>query len=221
MRKTIIFGIGDFAQVACVYLRKDSPHEVAAFTVNQQYLPAERILGLDVVPFESLERSHPPSDFNLFVAIGYKRLNRAREAVYHASKAKGYELISYVNSRACIWGEVEIGDNCFIFEQNVIQPFVKLGNDTILWSGNHVGHHATIGEHCFIASHAVIAGHVQIGSHCFIGVNATFKDGIRIAPRCVIGAGAVVLRDTKEEEVYVPESTEKSRVTSARVPAFR
>ncbi len=70
MKKTILFGIGDLAQVACVYLRKDSPHEVAAFTVNKQYLPADKVLGLDVIPFESLERSHPPSDFNLFVAIG-------------------------------------------------------------------------------------------------------------------------------------------------------
>jgi sugar O-acyltransferase (sialic acid O-acetyltransferase NeuD family) len=221
MKRTVIFGTGDLAQVACAYLRADSPHEVAAFTVNRQYLTDETVLGLPVVPFESLELSHPSSDFNMFVAMGYKRLNQARESVYHACKARGYELITYINSRACVSGEVEIGDNCFIFEQNVIQPFVTIGSDTILWSGNHIGHHARIGDHCFIASHAVVAGRVEIGSHCFIGVNATFKDGVRIGPRCVIGAGALILHDTDAEEVYAMKSTEKSRVTSARLPAFR
>jgi sugar O-acyltransferase (sialic acid O-acetyltransferase NeuD family) len=221
MKKVVIFGVGDLAQVACVYLRKDSPYQIAAFTVHQQYLPAGKVLGLDAVPFENLEASHPPSGFRMFVAVGYKRLNRARQEIYDTCKAKGYELISYVNSRACCWGEVEMGDNCFVFEQNVIQPFVKIGNNVILWSGNHVGHHARIDDHCFIASHAVISGRVHLGAHTFVGVNATFKDGVRVAPGCVIGAGAAIMRDTQADEVYVPEYTRASRVKAGQLTSFR
>lgn len=221
MKRVVIFGIGDLAQVACVYLRKDSPHEVAAFTVHEPFLPAGKVLGCAVVPFETIEKTHPPSEFSMFVAVGYKRLNRAREEIYHACKAKGYELITYVNSRACCWGEVEIGDNCFIFEQNVIQPFVKIGNNVILWSGNHIGHHARIDDHCFIASHAVISGHVKIGAHTFVGVNSTFKDGVRVGSGCVIGGGAVIMRDTEPDEVYAPESTKASRVKASQLRSFR
>jgi sugar O-acyltransferase (sialic acid O-acetyltransferase NeuD family) len=209
------------AQVACVYLRQDSPRPVAAFTVHAKYMAQTSLMGLEVVPFETLYQSHPPSEYDMFVAVGYKRLNQAREEIYRECKSLGYELISYVNSRACTWGELEIGDNCFVFEQNVLQPFVKIGNNVILWSGNHVGHHARIDDHCFIASHAVISGHVEIGSHCFIGVNSTFRDGVKVAARNVIGAGAIITRDTLEDEVYAPEATSASKVKSSRLPAFR
>jgi sugar O-acyltransferase (sialic acid O-acetyltransferase NeuD family) len=221
MKKVVIFGTSDFAQVAYVYLSKDSPYEVAAFTVNEQYIGEKKLLGLDVVPFERLEESHPPDRFAMFVAIGFKRVNKARAEVYHACKNRGYELISYISSKATQWGEIEIGDNCFIFENNVIQPFVKIGSNVIIWSGNHIGHHSSIGDHCFIASHAVISGHAKIGPYCFVGVNTTFRDGVTVAPECVIGAGAIILKDTKEKGVYAVKTTEPANVLSDELKSFK
>jgi sugar O-acyltransferase (sialic acid O-acetyltransferase NeuD family) len=135
-------------------------------------------------------------------------VNKARAGVYERCKDRGYELISYVNSRATRWGALEIGDNCFVLEENVIQPNVRIGDDVILWSGNHVGHDSEIGDHCFIASHAVISGNVRIGPYCFVGVNATVRDGVTVAPECVIGAGAVIMRDTERGGVYSVRGTQ-------------
>ncbi|OAI40244.1 transferase [Planctomycetaceae bacterium SCGC AG-212-D15] len=221
MKQVVVFGTGDFAQVACSYLRADSPYDIVAFTVHERYMQERVVLGVPVVPFEHLLGTHPPEECAMFVAVGYKRLNQARAEIYEECKAKGYELITYVHSRACCSRDVAIGDNCFIFEQNVIQPFVTIGSNVVLWSGNHVGHHTQIGDHCFIASHAVISGRVHIGAHCFVGVNATFRDGVRVGPRCVIGGGAVIMHDTQADEVYAASATEASRVSSSRLRAFR
>jgi sugar O-acyltransferase (sialic acid O-acetyltransferase NeuD family) len=218
--RVVIFGIGDFARVADVYLTKDSPYQVAAFTVHGDRMTQTQLGGRPVVPFERLNETHPPDQFAMFVAIGFSRVNKARAEVYKECKRRGYELIRYVNSRATHWGEIELGDNCFIFENNVIQPFVKIGNDVVLWSGNHVGHDAVIGDHCFIASHAVISGRVVVGPYSFIGVNATIRDGVRIAPECVIGAGALISKDTESEGVYAGPVAEKSRVPSHRLPGL-
>jgi sugar O-acyltransferase (sialic acid O-acetyltransferase NeuD family) len=204
----VLFGIGDFARVAAHYLTVDSPHDVAAFTVHERFLPSPpELRGLPVIPFERLEEQHPPDTYAMFVAIGFSRVNRARAEIYEECAAREYELISYVNSRTSHWGETEIGANTFIFENNVIQPFVKIGNNVILWSGNHIGHDSTIGDHVFIASHAVVSGNCTIGPHCFVGVNATFRDGVTVAPHCVIGASAVIMRDTQEGEVYAVRNT--------------
>jgi sugar O-acyltransferase (sialic acid O-acetyltransferase NeuD family) len=208
MSDVVIFGTGDFAQVACEYLRHDSVHEVVAFTVHERYVEHERLLGLPVVPFEQLEERHPPSARAMLVAIGFSGVNKTRRALYEECKAKGYELISYVNSKAIHWGELALGDNCFVFEANVIQPFVRIGSNVIIWSGNHIGHHSRIGDHCFIASHAVISGSVTIGEETFVGVNATFRDGVTVAPRCLIGAGALIMKDTDEGDVYSVRGTE-------------
>ena len=164
--------------------------------------------GVPVVAFERLGESYPPGRVGMFVAIGFSRVNEARTEVYEECKARGYELISYVSSKAIHLGDLPLGDNCFVFEANVIQPNVRIGNNVILWSGNHIGHDSTIEDHCFVASHAVISGNVTIGRSSFIGVNATFRDGITVAPRCVIGAGALVMKDTQEGEVYSVRGTE-------------
>jgi sugar O-acyltransferase (sialic acid O-acetyltransferase NeuD family) len=207
--RVVIFGTGDFARTAAVYLDVDSPHEVVAFTVNERYLGAEReLMGREIAPFESLEERFPPSDCAMLVAVGFSRVNRARAEVFEQAKARGYRLITYVCSKADLWGEVELGENVFIFEENVIQPFVTIGDDVVLWSGNHIGHDVTIEDHCFIASHAVLSGHVTIGHHSFVGVNATFRDGITVGPHNIIGAGALIMRDTDEGAVHAVRGTD-------------
>jgi sugar O-acyltransferase (sialic acid O-acetyltransferase NeuD family) len=209
-RPVVIFGTGDFARIAEVYLREDSDFDVVGFTVDERYASGEQLSGLPVIPFEKLEDVHPPSACAMLVAIGFRGVNKARAEVYERCKGRGYDLITYVSSRASQWGQRDLGDNCFVFEENVIQPNAKLGNDVIVWSGNHIGHDSEIGDHCFIASHSVISGNVKIGPYCFVGVNATVRDGVTIAPECVIGAGALIMRDTERGGVYSVRGTEPS-----------
>jgi sugar O-acyltransferase (sialic acid O-acetyltransferase NeuD family) len=208
VKPVVLFGIGDFARIAYVYLTEDSPHEVAAFTVDESYVDQADLLGKPIVPFERLTETHPPEEYSMFVAIGFSGVNRVRREIYQRCKALGYELVSYVSSEAHLVAGVELGDNCFVFEANVIQPFVRIGNNVVLWSGNHIGHDSTIADHCFIASHAVVSGNCTIGESCFVGVNATFRDGVTVAPECVIGAGALIMKDTERGGVYSVRGTE-------------
>jgi sugar O-acyltransferase (sialic acid O-acetyltransferase NeuD family) len=201
-KKLLIFGTGSFAEVAYYYLTKDGGYEIVAFTVDKDNLDSKKKFGLPVVSFDNVERQYPPSDHNMFVAIAYRNLNTVRAKKYQEAKKKGYVLISYVCTKAIVWDDVKMGDNCFVFEANVIQPFVRIGNDVIMWSGNHIGHHTVIQNHCFIASHAVISGNVKIGDYCFLGVNASIRDGVTIARGCTIGADALIVKDTREGGVY-------------------
>ena len=153
----------------------------------------------------------------MFIAIGYTKVNKLREIKYNLGKEKGYKLLTYVSDKATVYDNVLIGDNCFIFEDNTLQPFSKIGNNTILWSGNHLGHHSIIGDNCFITSHVVIAGRVYIGNNTFIGINSTIRDNIKIGKENVIGAGSLILNDTIEYAVYSPKGTEKSKVPSNRL----
>src|SRR4029450_5031372 len=128
-----------------------------------------------------------------------------RAEKYYQAKGLGYDLVSYVSSRCSLLTDYPAGDNCFILEDNTIQPFVRIGNNVTLWSGNHIGHDSTIEDHCFITSHVVVSGHVRVGTRSFIGVNATLRNSITIAPQTLIGAGSIIMKDTKEKGVYMPE----------------
>jgi sugar O-acyltransferase (sialic acid O-acetyltransferase NeuD family) len=216
-RKLVIFGAGDIAQLAHFYLAGDGGREVAAFTVDAAYLQGDTFDGLPLTPFEQVQEAYPPAEHDLFVAMSYTKLNAARAQKCAEGKAKGYRLASYVSTRATTFAGFTPGENCFILEDNTIQPFVRIGANVTLWSGNHVGHHSEIADNCFIASHVVISGGVKIGESCFIGVNATLRDHVTIGARCVIGAGALVLADTEPEGVYVGAATERSKVPSTRL----
>ncbi len=207
MSKIIIFGTGDIAQLAHYYFTHDSPHDVVAFTVDRQYLTVPTFENKPVIAFDCIVKEYPPSQYNMFIALSYAKLNAIRKDKYDAAKASGYFLESYISSHCSYLTQNEAGDNCFILEDNTIQPFVTIGNNVTLWSGNHIGHHSQIDSHNFISSHVVISGHCIIKPHCFIGVNATIANNITINEKCIIGAGAVITTDTKLSAVYVPAKT--------------
>lgn len=203
MSRIVLFGTGQLASVAHFYLTHDSEHEVAAFTVDAAYATESSFEGLPVVAFEEVEQQYPPDEFQMLLPISYQQVNHLRARKYSEAKAKGYTLISYVSSLATTWPGLKLGDNCMIFEHNVIQPFVEIGDDVILWSGNHIGHHTSIGDHCFLASHVVVSGSVRIEPYCFVGVNATIRDNVTIGEAAIVGAGALVLKNIEERGVYV------------------
>jgi sugar O-acyltransferase (sialic acid O-acetyltransferase NeuD family) len=216
----VIFGIGDYGRIAHLYLRDDSPHDVKAFTVHREYADLAELNGLPVIPFEDLDQHYPPGSASLLVAAGFSKVNEVRATIYEECKAKGYDFVSYVNSRAMVWPDVPIGANTFIFEANVVQPGVTIGNNVVLWSGNHIGHDTKIGDHCFVASHVVVSGNCTVQERCFIGVNATFRDGVTVAPRCVIGAGALVMKDTEEGDVLSVPGSKPYRLKSWELRGF-
>lgn len=203
MSNVVIFGIQDFASLAHFYLKEDSPHEVVAFTVSKEYMPLNKTFeGLPVVPFEELENLYSPDEYALFAPMSHRKMNKLREAIYSQVKDKGYKLVSYVSSKASVFSNVEIGENCFILEDNTIQPFVKIGNNVVLWSGNHIGHHSVIKDHVLFTSHVVLSGHCTVDSYCFFGVNATLRDGLHVAEGTLVAMGACVTKDTEPWGVY-------------------
>lgn len=215
MARIIIFGVQDFAQLARFYLQHDSEHEVVGFSVNDRYLPEGGTFeGLPVVSFENVEKTHPPGEFYFFAPMSPKGMNRLRETVYHEIKAKGYELISYISSKATLFPGAQIGDNAFILEDNTIQPFTAIGNSVVLWSGNHIGHHCTIKDHVSFTSHVVLSGHCVVESYAFFGVNATIRDGIHIAEGTFVAMAAAITRDTEPWGVYKGAPAKKGEILS-------
>lgn len=216
MQKVIIFGNAKLAELAHYYFTNDSVYKIIGFTVNEKYITGREYLGLPLIPFEEIENKFPPNDYKMFVAIGYNKLNTLRANMYYKAKEKGYKLINYISSRASRWDNIEFGDNCFILENQVIQPFVKIGNDVTIWCNSHFGHNTIIEDHCWISPHAAICGGVKIGSYSFIGTNVTIRDNASIGQECIIGAGAIILNDTKDKEVYVAKATETFRLDSTK-----
>src|SRR5574343_137930 len=201
-KKAILFGTSGQAEVMDYLLTVDSEYEIVAFTCTSEFVNQSTIYGRPLVPFEEIEKKYPPDNYEMHIAIGYNSNNKMRKKFYDEAKVKGYKLLTYISTNCTNYAK-KIGDNCFIFEDNTIQPFVEIGNNCILWSGNHIGHHSKIEDNVFISSHVVISGHCVIGKNSFLGVNSTLRDGIKIAPFTTLGAGSLIVKNTEEGKTYI------------------
>ena len=213
----LIFGTGTLAEVATFYLRLDGGYEICGYTDLLELVTegTEARLGRPVVRWPDAVERFPPGRFRAFVAIGYRKTNAIRRQRFDQVAAAGYSLASYVSPRAINHAE-SIGANCFILEQNVLQPFTRIGDNVTMWSGNHLGHHSVVEDNCFITSHVVVSGKCRIGANSFVGVNACIRDGVTIGDHSVVGAGSVVMKDCPRRSVFVAMATE-SRVIARDV----
>jgi hypothetical protein len=118
----VVFGAGQIAEVACWCFEHDSEFDVAAFTVDREYLGAGEVLGRPVVAFEDLAERYPPSTHAMFVAMAFGRVNQSRTDTVARVQAAGYRCVNYVSSKALVSGELVPDSNTFVMELNNLQP---------------------------------------------------------------------------------------------------
>ena len=199
----LIFGIGNVAELAYYYLKNDTKLNVKAFVVERDFMPEIKTkFELPIVSFEELEKEYSPKEYLLFAPCSGTNLNKFRERIYNEGKQKGYSFYTYISSKASVYTD-EIGDNCFILEDNTIQPYTKIGNNCGLRSGNHIGHHSIIEDHVFITSHTVIAGLCLIKKYCWIGINASIRDSTILSEGTVVAMSSSVTKNTDGNAIYM------------------
>lgn len=212
--KVVIFGVLDTAELAHYYLETDSEYEVVAFTVSKDYLeddffkPRNSEKSYPVVPFENLTELYPPDEFLLFAPMTGVKMNNLRKKIYLQGKEMGYNYISYISSKATVFNN-KIGENCFILEDNTLQPFTDIGNNVVLWSGNHIGHHGKIEDHVFFTSHVVLSGHCHVKERAWFGVNSTIRDFTTIGEGCLVAMGSLITKSTEDGSFYMGSPAKK------------
>jgi sugar O-acyltransferase (sialic acid O-acetyltransferase NeuD family) len=215
-KEVVIFGVKDTAELAHWYLTHDSEYTVVAFTVNRAFMDIQEFHGLPVVAFEELTSHYPPSEYLLFAPMTGVKMNTLRQKIYEDGKRMGYTYISYVSSKATVCGN-QIGENCFILEDNTLQPFTTIGNNVVMWSGNHIGHHGVIEDHVFFTSHVVLSGHCHVKQRAWFGVNATIRDYTVIGEGCLISMGALVTKSTEDGGLYIGSPAKKQEKLAIEV----
>jgi sugar O-acyltransferase (sialic acid O-acetyltransferase NeuD family) len=214
MKPVVLFGAGKIAEVLLYLFENHSNRQVIACTIDHKFLDARTWNGMPIVPFENLRETHPPEQYDLFIAIGYQELNRLRSRRCEEARNMGYNLISYIHPESGLPKDCEYGDNCFVMNNVLIHPKVRLGNNVFIWSGAMVGHHSSIGDNCWLTSCCKVSGLVDVGKNCFMAVNSTISHSVKVGADCFIGANSLIVKCTKDKEVYLSESTKPFRLNS-------
>lgn len=213
-KKLILFGNGKIAEVALDYFRRDSDHEVVAFTCESRFIAADSFNGLPLIPFDRIAAEFSPANFAMHVAIGYHQINRLRERIFNESRAFGYDLASFVSSRSWPGTGVACGENCFIADGVSVEPGARIGRNVALWSNVVVGHHATVGDHCWLAAGCALGGGAILEPRCFLALNVTVGNDVTIGADSLLGARSLVTKCQPPKSVLIERDTERFRLDS-------
>lgn len=206
-KKLFIYGVGGLADYAGYVFENDSDYEVAGFCIEKNYLKKNPVDSTETKVFEEIEEELLQENTFLFIAVGN---NLIRERIYTMAKKKGIKMATYISTKASTWANLETGDNCFIGEGSVIQPFVKIGSNSILF-GARIGHHCALGNHILLSG-PTIGGNVKIGNFSFLGLNTVVLQNLEIGPKNIIGMGVAIKASTGEGEVYSSATFIKRKV---------
>ena len=201
-KKIVIVGTGEFGRMTYEFLKHDSDYDVVGFAVENAYYRENSIYSLPIVKFEEVETIFPPDQYQMFVAVTFVGMNKARQRLYQIAKKKGYQLISYVNSTSSVWHDVTIGENVMVMECCSIQYGAKIGNNVIIWPNTSIGHHCVVENNCWIASGCAMGGFSCLKENSFMGMNSCVKAGTQIARFTLIGAGVYINKNTNEYSLY-------------------
>ncbi len=213
-KKIVLFGTGKIADVIHYQMTHDGDFEVAAATVDREYITTDHFHGAPVVPFEEIQEKYPPSEYGMFVALGYQSMNDLRAAKVATARGMGYELVTFVHPESGMPACTELGDNCFVMNNVAIQPWVTLGHNVFVFSGAMIGHHSSVGDNCWVTSTANISGVVTAGQNCFFATSSTVAHEVTLGDRCFLGANSLVTKDLADGSVVIQKSTDVQRLNS-------
>lgn len=221
-KRVAVAGSGKSAEVLLAHLAEDDRFEATLVVADRtpELGKTREFYGLPVVsPEHFVEQGGLQTD-GVFMAVGYRDLNRNREHFYRRLLAHGLNFLSYVHPSAVVSRSATLGRGSIVLAGSIVEPFSRVGENSVIWSNCTVAHHALIGDHCWIAAGTIISGHAEICHNCFVGVGCTVTNRVTIREFSILGAGVTVTRDVPPRAVLLEKSSEQINFSSERYDRF-
>lgn len=199
MKDLIIFGTSKYTDLVEHYFCHYADYKVCGYTMTSDFIHEPEYHGKPVVPFEEVEKYYSPERYELFVAVGSNQINESRKRLYLESKARGYQMASFIHPKALVDPSAKIGEHCMIMENVVIHAFCEIGEDSIFFPSSAITHETKIGAHAFVSSGVIAGGCSSVGEEAFLGISSIINNHRTVGDRCFVAAGAVVTANLEND----------------------
>jgi acetyltransferase-like isoleucine patch superfamily enzyme len=172
--RLLIYGSGVFASTVSELVRACGHESVG---MMDDFNHCSEVLGglVDTIG------SHPPSDFGVAMAIGYKDLAGRWEAWLRVKEA-GYATPALIHPRAYVADTAIVESGTMVMAGAIVDVRAKLGEATVLWPCACVNHDVSVGANCFLSPNSTLCGFVQLGGNSFVGANSAIANHTNVPP---------------------------------------
>lgn len=135
-----------------------------------------------------------------FIAIGN---NNLRKKWFQKLKKNGVSFANALHPTAYLEKGVTLGENVMIGAKSYININTVIKDNVIINNGCLIEHDNLIEENSQLAPGVVTGGKVTIKELSFVGLKAVINDHTTVERNNLIGSGAVVIKNTEANKVYV------------------
>jgi len=209
----VIVGSGRYANMLYEYVSDIEKIYIRAFTVEKEYIDSVNLHGLNVIPFEEIEKYYSPDDVSLLLGIGYTQMNDVKEKLFNLYKSKGYHFDTYAHPSVIIPEKLDMGEGNIFFEGTIIQKGCQIGNGNVFFARTLIAHDCKIGNFNSFSC-ASLAGNVTVKNKCFLGMGSIVNENLTIEDQVFIGANAYINCDIKTKRAALGE---KARIVDREI----
>lgn len=221
IKRIAVAGSGQAAEILLDYLSEDERYEVVTIIADLSEVDQKLThCGFPLISVDEFIANDFLQTVGVFMAVGYRNLNRDRDQFFRRLKRSGVNFLTYVHPRANVSNSVQLGIGSVVLAGSVLEPFVKVGENSVIWNNCTIAHHAVIGDNCWIAAGAIISGHACVGNNCFIGIGSIVTNRVTISELSIIGAGVLATQNVSPQSVLIANSSERLNFSSERYEPF-
>jgi len=192
-KSIVVLGSGGHSKVLIETLKKMGEKLLGITSLDLK--KGNSFCGLQIIGNDKDLLRYSPKEIMLVNGVGSlsKRLYLAKKM-----RSQGFEFARVVHPSALIPEDVELPNGIQVMAGVVIQPGVKIGQDTIINTGVIIDHDCNIGQQCHLAPGVVLSGGVKIGEAVHVGTGSTVIQDIVIGKESMIAAGSVVFKNLED-----------------------
>jgi sugar O-acyltransferase (sialic acid O-acetyltransferase NeuD family) len=158
-------------------------------------LPAgSRRDGVPVLGDDGYLEQLDPRAVALCLGVGVMPGRSRRTQLFHACRARGFEVVSVFHPAASVSTRHQFGVGVQVLAGAVLQVDVRLGDNVIVNTAASVDHDCVVDADVMIGPGAVLCGEVRVGTGAYVGAGAVLLPGVSVGAHAVVGAGSTVTR---------------------------
>lgn len=210
-RKLILIGGGGHCKSCIDVIEQDNQFDIVGI-LDHENLVGTDVLGYKIIGSDVDIPKYVNLSYSFMITIGQIKSSNTRRRIFNELVKFNADIATIVSPRAYVSKHAKIGLGTIIMHNVVVNSSAIVGVNCILNTGCNIEHDALIGNHSHISTFAIINGDCVIGEGVFIGSNATISNQIHLDNDIVIGSGSVVVKNIKDQGVYVGNPALKIKI---------
>jgi sugar O-acyltransferase (sialic acid O-acetyltransferase NeuD family) len=197
MKKGII-GNGGFGREVFYSMTKEDQLKTVFFVEDEFYNEN----GFNTLPLSKFDKD----EYEVVIAIGNSVV---REKIVNKLPVET-KYFTYIHPSVQIYSnDVIIGEGSVICAGSILTTNIKIGKHSQLDRNTNIGHDCIIGDFFRTSPGSIISGNCNIGKHVYFGTNSSVREKIKICDNVTIGLNSGVVKDIKDEGIYVGTPAKK------------